>query len=161
MLLRATILLAGMTGIASHPATAQAPDLVAERAGLLRILAQDRRAHFETSVDLLTESTPDTMISVSNGRVRRISKPQFREMFTGVFRGATYQEWDPIEEPIIRISNDASMAWVITRAKVRRLKKQDDGSERTEAFTYAGIMTYQKQNGRWMKVANVSTFEPQ
>ena len=161
MMLRATLLLAAITGFTLEPVRAQAPDLGAERAELLRILAQDRRAHFETSVDLLTERTPETMISVSNGRVRQIPRAQFREMFTGVFRGASYQEWDTTEEPIVRISNDASMAWVITRLKVRRLKKQDDGTERTEAFTYAGIMTYEKQDGRWMKVANVSTVEPQ
>ena len=155
-----TLLLAvAMTLLAVLPARAQAPELGAEKAELLRLLAQDRRAHFETSVDLLMERTPDTMISVSNGAVRRIAKADFRQMFVGVFRGATYQEWEPIEEPIVRISNDASMAWIITRLRVRRLKTQDDGNGQLESFTYAGIMTYEKRNGRWMKVANVSTFE--
>ena len=81
-------------------------------------------------------------------------------MFTGYFRDAKYYEWDDVEEPIIRISNDASMAWMITRTRVRRVQKTADGTEKEEKFVYAGIMTYEKRDGRWVRVANVSTAEP-
>jgi hypothetical protein len=80
-------------------------------------------------------------------------------MFTGYFRDAKYYEWDDVEEPIIRISNDASMAWMITRTRVRRVQKKADGAEQEEKFVYAGIMTYEKRDGRWVRVANVSTAE--
>ena len=68
-------------------------------------------------------------------------------------------EWDDVEEPIIRISNDASMAWMITRTRVRRVQKTADGTEKEEKFVYAGIMTYEKRDGRWVRVTNVSTVE--
>jgi len=45
------------------------------------------------------------------------------------------------------------------RLKVRRTKKDAAGAEKEEKFVYAGIMTYEKRDGRWIKVANVSTFE--
>ncbi len=41
--------------------------------------------------------------------------------------GATYYEWDDVEEPIVRVSNDGSMAWMITRVRVRRTQKGDAG----------------------------------
>ena len=47
------------------------------------------------------------------------------------------------------------------RLRVRRLKRGEDGRERPEGFVYAGIMTYEKVQGRWMKVANVATAGPQ
>lgn len=134
-------------------------DLEKEKAELLRLHKSDREAHFKTDVDALLERSPDQFISVGRGKINRSSKDDVRKMFTGYFRDAKYHEWDDIEEPIIRISNDASMAWMITRTRVRRVQKTADGSEKEEKFVYAGIMTYEKRDGRWVRVANVSTFE--
>ena len=64
-----------------------------------------------------------------------------------------------MEEPIVRISKDASLAWMITRVRVRRVQKRASGGDTERKFIYAGIMTYEKRGGRWMRVANVSTFE--
>ncbi len=33
------------------------------------------------------------------------------------------------------------------------------GGRRKRSFIYAGIMTYKKSGGKWVKVANVSTFK--
>ncbi len=136
-------------------------DLEKEKAELLRLHKSDREAHFKTDVDALLENSPEEMISVSRGKISKPSKEDARKMFTGYFRDAKYYEWDDVEEPIIRISNDGSMAWMVTRTKVRRVQKKTDGAEQEEKFVYAGIMTYEKRDGRWVRVANVSTFEPQ
>jgi hypothetical protein len=134
-------------------------DLEKEKAELLRIHKSDREAHFKTDVDRLLEYSPEEFISVGRGKINRSSKDDARKMFTGYFRDAKYYEWDDVEEPIIRISNDASMAWMITRTRVRRVQKKADGAEQEEKFVYAGIMTYEKRDGRWVRVANVSTAE--
>lgn len=136
------------------------PDLEKEKAELLRIHKSEREAHFKTDVDMLLESSPEEFISVGHGKINRSSKADARKMFTGYFRDAKYYEWDDVEEPIIRISNDASMAWMITRTRVRRVQKTVDGAEKEEKFVYAGIMTYEKRDRRWVRVANVSTAEP-
>jgi hypothetical protein len=134
-------------------------DLEKEKAELLRIHKSDREAHFKTDVDKLLENSPEEFISVGRGKINRSSKDDARKMFTGYFRDAKYYQWDDVEEPIIRISNDASMAWMITRTRVRRVQKKADGAEQEEKFVYAGIMTYEKRDGRWVRVANVSTAE--
>jgi hypothetical protein len=141
-------------------AQAQAANLERERAELLRLHRAAREAHFKTDVDLLFENSPEEFISVSNGRVSRSRTAEGRKVFADYFRGAKYYEWDDVEEPIVRISKDASMAWMITRIRVRRVQKDAAGAEREERFVYAGIMTYEKRDGRWVRVANVSTFEP-
>ena len=136
------------------------PDLEKEKAELLRLHKSDREAHFKTDVDMLLERSPEEFISVGRGQISRSGKADARKMITGYFRDAKYYEWDDVEEPIIRISNDASMAWMITRTRVRRVQKTADGAEKEEKFVYAGIMTYEKRAGRWLRVANVSTSEP-
>jgi hypothetical protein len=134
-------------------------DLEKEKAELLRIHKSDREAHFKTDVDRLLENSPEEFLSVGRGKINRSSKEDTRKMFTGYFRDAKYYEWDDVEEPIVRISNDASMAWMITRTRVRRVQKKTDGAEQEEKFVYAGIMTYEKRDDRWVRVANVSTAE--
>ena len=129
-------------------------DLEKERLELLQVHKADREAHFKTDVDLLQLRSPDEFIAVSDGKIYRTKKADERKQFAEYFKGAKYYEWDDVEEPIVRISKDGSLAWMITRLRVRRVQK---GNERR--FIYAGIMTYERQDGRWMRVANVSTFE--
>lgn len=47
---------------------------------------------------------------------------------------------------------------MIVRNRVRRTQIQVDGSEVERKFIYAGIMTYEKVDGKWLRMANVSTF---
>lgn len=134
-------------------------DLEKEKAELLKIHEAGRRAHFNTDVNLLLEGAPDQFISVSGGKISRSTPADTRKMFESYFKDAKYFEWDDLEPPIVRVSADASMAWMIVRTKVRRTQKDSSGAEREEKFVYAGIMTYEKRDGRWVRVANVSTFE--
>ncbi|MCI0415568.1 hypothetical protein L0222_22565 [bacterium] len=130
-----------------------------EEAGLLKMHEQDRRAHFETDVELLLESSPDLFITVARGKIDRVTRQQEREMFTQYFQNATYYEWNNLEPPIVRVSKDGTMGWIISRIKVRRVQKDSTGKEQEQQFVYAGIMTYEKVQGKWIRHANVSTFE--
>ena len=135
-------------------------DLEKEKAELLRLHKSDREAHFKTDVDLLQASAPEEFIVVSAGKIYRTKKSDERKQFAEYFKGAKYYEWDDVEEPIVRISKDGGMAWMITRVRVRRTQKDAAGKEQEQKFIYAGIMTYEKRTGKWMRVANVSTLEP-
>jgi len=42
---------------------------------------------------------------------------------------------------------------------VRRVQQNPSGAAVEEKFIYAGISTYEKRDGKWLQVANVSTFE--
>jgi len=136
-------------------------DLAGEVEQLLRIHESDRRAHFETSAKQIMEHAADEFISVSNGRVQRTTPAENLQFFEEYFKGAKYYEWDDLEPPIVRVSNDASMAWMIVRTRVHRVQTASGGTATERRFVYAGIMAYEKKDGRWVRVANVSTFEPQ
>jgi ketosteroid isomerase-like protein len=154
-----SLLILFVAAAASAPASGNA-DLEKERAELLRLHRADREAHFKTDADMLVARSPEVLISVSRGKVHRSGREQVRKQFEGYFRGATYYEWDDLEEPTVRVSGDASMAWMITRIRVRRVQRDAAGAVREEKFVYAGLTTYEKQGGKWMRVANASTFEP-
>ena len=128
-------------------------------AELLALHAEGRRAHFETDAALLLKDGGDEFISVNGGRINRPTPAEQRAFFEGYFKDAAYQEWDDIEPPIVHVSADGTLGWVISRVRVRRTQKDASGAVKEGRFVYAGIMTYEKKDGRWQRVANVSTFE--
>jgi hypothetical protein len=135
-------------------------DLAREVDRLLTIHESDRRAHFETDAKRIMENTGEEFISVSNGAVQKTTRAEDLRFFEQYFKDAKYYEWDDLEQPIVRVSNDASMAWMIVRTRVRRIQTTDGGEAKERKFVYAGIMVYEKQGATWVRVANVSTFEP-
>lgn len=134
--------------------SAPAPDLAAERAALLEMHRAEIRAHIERDADALAKDHGDDFVSASRGKLSRSTREQTRKFFGEYFAGATYPQYEDIEPPVIRVSDDASMAWILSRVRVRRVDK--DGQS---GFVYAGMMAYEKRNGRWIRVANASTFE--
>jgi hypothetical protein len=84
---------------------------------------------------------------------------EVRDFFTAYLAGASYEKYEDLMVPHAEVSDDASMGWVISRVAVIRNEPTAGGEVKTRTFTYAGIMTYANVDGRWQKVANVSTFE--
>lgn len=135
-------------------------DLEAERSELLRIHADDHQAHVQTDADWLMAHQGEPFVTVSNGRIDELSREMVSGFFKRYFEGATYDEYADLEPPRVEISSDASLAWIISRTRVRRRTRQADGSQVETQFVYAGIMGYARRDGRWQRIANVSTFEP-
>ena len=127
---------------------------------LLKIHKQDREAHFRTDIELLLSHHPEEgFIAVTQGKISRRDKAAGRQRYETYFKQATYYEWDDLEPPIIRVSKDGTLGWMITRLKVRRTQKDSSGAEQEQKFVYAGITTFEKKEGKWIRTANVSTLE--
>ena len=131
-----------------------AVDLAAERESLLALHQLEIRAHVELDANALADGQGDDFVSATRGKIRRSSAEETRKFFTEYFKGAKYLQYEDAEPPVVRVSDDGSMGWVLSRMRVRRV---DDGKE--SGFVYAGIMTYEKRDGRWVRVGNASTFE--
>jgi hypothetical protein len=132
-------------------------DLEKDKQALLAMHMADRKAHFDTDANALFENSLDTFVWVGDAQIVHISKTDAIKRFEQNFSGATYSKWDNLDEPIIRISDDGTLAWMITKLEVRRTKKDESGEEVPEGFIYAGIMTYKKVGGKWLKEAWRST----
>jgi hypothetical protein len=126
---------------------------------LLAIHARERQAHFATDANAMVAPFAETIIDVRNGTIQRIPREDMRRNFEEYFKNTTYYEWDDLEPPIVQVSQDASLGWMITRVKVRRAQTDDAGVTHEREFIYAGILTYEKHAGAWVCTANVSTVE--
>lgn len=129
------------------------------RSELLAIHEAGMEAHRKTDVSMLG-SGADPFITVSDGKINRITPTDERSFFTDYFKNARYPTYEDAEAPIVGVSKDGTLGYVISRVRAHRIEADAKGNEKQVRFVYAGIMVYEKQNGKYVRVANVSTFEP-
>ena len=130
------------------------PDLAREREALLALHREGIRAHVERDAASLCKGLAEQFVSAAAGKIEWAEHDEVCRHFEGYLAGAEYSVYEDLEPPVLRISDDASMAWMITRLRVKRTQ---NGKERS--FVYAGILTYENRGGTWVTVGNVSTFE--
>jgi hypothetical protein len=131
------------------------------RAELLALHRDARRAHFAHDVDALLTTLPDTFTYVRDGKVEMQSKESLRSRFTEYFRGAEFTAWDNLEPPIVHVSPDGRMGWMIVRMKIAYTKTDAAGKKTSEQTVMAWMSAYEKRDGKWFQVANTTTIEPQ
>lgn len=141
-------------------ATTPRASLDEDRAALLRLHEDARRAHLEDDADLLVASQADSMVSLSDGRVSVNRREPTRAMFDRYFRAVTFEAWDDIAPPRIRISPDGRMAWVVVQKRVHVTGPDSTGAPRQERVRYAWLSVYEKLDGRWRLVGIASTDRP-
>lgn len=124
---------------------------------LQSIHMEDRQAHFNTDVKTATSFFTDSYIYVRDGEINHLTLSNLESMYSNYFQGAIFNEWDDLEQPIIHISGDGTMAWVIEHFRIR-ITRQKDNREEEQISEYAGITIYEKTAGKWLRVANASTF---
>ena len=135
-------------------------DRAADRAELLRLHERQRWAHLNKRADSLVAEQADSMFSVSRGRVSVSGRAAVQAMFQRYLDSATFQAWDDIVPPRIRISPDGQMAYVIVEKRVHLTEPGPNGAPTTERVRYAWLSVYEKQGGRWRHTAIASTDRP-
>lgn len=140
------------------------PGSVAERpsaeAELLALHQADRRAHIARDVDALVATLPEKFIYVRDGKIEVDSREVLRSKFAEYFRNSEVTAWDDLEPPIVRASPDGRMGWMVVRIKVAYTKTDQSGKQSSEETVMAWMSTYEKREGKWMHVANVTTTTP-
>ena len=139
---------------------APAPDLEQDRAELLRLHDEARTAHLEKRADLMVASFDDSLRSVARGGVTIASPEENRTRMQAYFDRSTFQAWDDIEPPYLRISPDGRMAWKIVRKRVRLTAPDSTGRPVAEDVVYAWVEIYEKPQNRWILKAVASTDRP-
>ncbi len=136
----------------------QAVDHEALKTELLHLHKTLIDAHQNRDIDFFTLDLADDYWQVSNGDINYPEKSEIRDRFTSYLINTTFTEYRDIEEPIIKISADGSMAWIIVKVKIAGTRTMEDDTERKLDFTCAWITLYNRENDRWIRQGEVSTF---
>jgi hypothetical protein len=102
----------------------------------------------------------DSVCFVAAGEVTVISPEENRARLQAYFDRSTFQAWDDIAPPVLRISPDGQMAYKIVRKRVKLTALDSSGQPVAEDVVYAWIEIYEKPEGRWVLMALASTDRP-
>ncbi len=118
------------------------------------------QAHFDGDVDSWLELETAEYISANRGEIRYPSKEERRAGRLPYLQATTFTEYRDVVEPIVKISKDGTLGWVIVQVKVSGVQKTSEGAQISVAFESAWVELYEKKNGRWLCVGNVSNMKP-
>jgi hypothetical protein len=135
----------------------QKPDLATEEKAIRSILATERKAHFDRNVDLFISEFADSMLSVNKGKVTIATPGENRKRIEPYFNSVTFIKWDDVAEPIIRLSDDGSLAYAVVQKEVILTYPDSLGKAFYDTTHYAWTSIYRKQKGEWKVEANIST----
>ena len=124
---------------------------------LLALHQADRRAHFDHDIDGLLRHLGGELLDVRDGKINHLSREDVRKKFVEYFQSAQFTAWDDIEPPIVRVSDDGSMGWMIVRVRITYTEKDSSGKKAVHDDTMAWMSVYEKREGHWTMTAVTST----
>lgn len=122
---------------------------------LMELHELQRTAHFNSDAKLLVSIMADDYIEVINGKVNSPKKEDLIKRFQRYFDSVTFIEWDDIQPPIIKVSDDGTLAYVFVNKRVK-LKTKENKEELT---TFAWTATFQKIIDNWLMTSITSTVD--
>ena len=125
---------------------------------LLTLHKEERRAHFDHDITFLVSHVAPHMLDVRDGRVNRVSSDDVRGKFEQYFKNAKFSAWDDVEPPVVHVSADGAMAWMILQVRIAYTTIDASGKTSKEDTVGAWMSSYEKQNGTWIMTAVTSTF---
>ena len=128
-----------------------------ERKTILAMLQTERKAHFDRNVELFISEFADSMISVNRGEVSAPTKTEHKERIGKYFGSVQFIKWDDTAEPIIRFSDDGSLAYAIIQKDVILSYPDSTGKPFYDTTHYAWSSIYRKYHNEWKVECNIST----
>jgi len=133
-----------------------------ESGDLSQILALHEKvlqAHRANDVNMLMEDASDDYVLVTSGEVIYPTADERALRFGEYFAITTFDKYEDSIAPVVRVSDDGSLAWLIARVSVSAVQEVS-GQEQALEFISAWIELYEKRDGRWTQTGNVSNFKP-
>ncbi|HYI12922.1 MAG TPA: hypothetical protein VEK57_27995 [Thermoanaerobaculia bacterium] len=142
----------------SSPPAAPAPAPVSDAEQLLKLHEKVLVAHREQNVEKLLEDEPDDYVIGSRGEVLQPTKSQRAATLGPYLANTRFTTYIDIVPPIVKVSADGTLGWVVVTVSGLGTQRTAEGPRDIE-FTSAWIELYEKREGRWLRIGNVSSFK--
>jgi len=135
-------------------------DVSALEQEILEVHNLSRTYHFKKMVNEFIDQQSDNLLSISDGKISRPTKEDRRKRVSNYFKTVDFEKWDDIEPPVIRFSNDFSMAYTAVNKEVvlTYLDEKNNRVRQTTIFSWVSI--YTKHDGVWKVDCVASTNQP-
>jgi hypothetical protein len=116
-------------------------------------------AHKIKSVDKLLAPEADEVFTVFDGEVIVKSREERIRQFKQYFDSTEFTDYRDLIEPIVHVSEDGTLGWLIARVKISGTHKLDGGFNENFDWIWAWIELYEKRDGRWYRIGDVSNLK--
>ena len=153
--LRALPLLAVISLYACTPTASVVTDHDALRIAHREVL----EAHLARDAEAWTALEADTVLVGNRGSVFTSARPERLAMRQRYFLSTRFTVYRDVRAPIIQVARDGSQAWLLANVEVVAHPVTAVPADSTHTV-WAWVELYEKRNGRWTMVGNVSNERP-
>jgi hypothetical protein len=135
-------------------------DRASDTNALLALHESGMQAHRDNNVDALLAGAVSDFVVANRGSIDHPTRDEQRAHFADYLHRTRFSIYRDLVPPIVKVSNDGSLGWVLVQVEARGEQTSDSGTIKPLAFVSAWIELYEKRNGRWVSIGNVSNFKP-
>ncbi len=128
-----------------------------EMEAIKSLLQQERKAHFDRNTELFLSEFADSMLSVNKGKVSVATPEENKKRIGSYFGSVEFIKWDDVAEPVIRLSDDGSLAYAVIQKQVILSRADSLQKPVIDTTDYAWVSIYRKHKGEWKVECNAST----
>jgi hypothetical protein len=85
------------------------------------------QAHRQSNVELLLEDEAVDYLVANRGEVTRPTPDERRRRLGAYLSRTSFQEYRDVIEPVVTVSNDGTLAWVVVQVEARGTQTADTG----------------------------------
>ncbi len=136
-------------------------DAERERAEILKVYELQIQALLKGEVEAILALIPEghESLGVGRGIISIRTKADTKQVFEQQFQHGRYTEVNNLVAPTIKISSDGTMAWAVGQFSYTYVFKDSTGTEHAFSAVNAWLSVFEKQNERWVTVAEAETFD--
>ena len=128
---------------------------------LLRLHRTAMDDHLFGQVDGIIEQRGDKIVIVSGGEIYEMDGDAFDGSILGMMSNRDYITYDDLVRPIIKVSEDGTLGWIIVQVSAAGVRFDDAGAVTGPLeFVSAWVALCEKVDGEWKMVGNVSNLQP-
>jgi hypothetical protein len=118
------------------------------RQELLSLHEMTRAAHLRGDAAAIADNIGDELLMADNGTIRRQSKAEVEQFFTGYLKRVRYSQWSDVSPPVVTVSPDGNMAWMAVEVEAK-YASADKPAEGQKSFKSSWIATYARDKCKW------------
>ena len=138
----------------------QDPELEEYRKEILSLHASFIEAHLEKDAAFLAKPTADDYLSVARGEVVKMSAAEVEARLAPYLAATEFSFYTDLEDPIVGISDDGSIAWSIVQVRVAGTRTGEGDETSSFDTRWAWLTLYRRDGDGWQRIADVSTNRP-
>lgn len=127
---------------------------------LLELHQAGLTAHLKNDVDVLLAGQADDFLLVNRGEISLPTKEQRRQFLAPYLAATKFDFYRDTVAPIVKVSRDGSLAWVVASVEARGTSATPDGGHASLEFKVAWVELYERRGAEWVGIGNVSSFVP-